>query len=440
MTADWTETTLGALCDSKGGRIQTGPFGSSLHQSDYADEGIPVVMPKDITGMSIDTLSVARISPETFYRLSKHKLQLDDIIFPRRGEITKCALITKEYEGFLCGTGCLKTSIPKQEILPKYFRYLLALPQSIDWLDSNAVGATMKNLSTGILEKFPLRYSPLLTQKKIAGVLSAYDDLIEANLKRIKLLEEMAQITYEEWFVHLRFPNHETTPINPDNGLPEGWAIQSLEQVISIKHGYAFKGEYFCEAPTSSILLTPGNFKIGGGLKLDKIKYYSDDGPVLPDFILDVADLLVTMTDLSKEGDTLGYPLLVPTSKALKFLHNQRLGKVLPKAKFLPRYFLYHLFKSEGYREFVLGSASGATVKHTSPGRILAFKAVMPADNDLLEKFDLAVGPNFKSIDNLMQQNALLKEARDLLLPRLMTGMIDIDDYLARNRSAAVAA
>jgi type I restriction enzyme, S subunit len=237
VTTGWTETTLGALCESKGGRIQTGPFGSSLHQSDYTDEGIPVVMPKDITGMGIDTSSIARIAPETFTRLSKHKLELNDIVFPRRGEITKCALITKEYEGFLCGTGCLKISIPKQEIWPIYFRYLLALPQSIDWLDSNAVGATMKNLSAGILEKFPLRYPSPPIQIKIAGVLSAYDDLIEANLTRIKLLEEMVQITYEEWFVRLRFPGHETIPINVEVGLPEGWALANINTLFRIKYG-----------------------------------------------------------------------------------------------------------------------------------------------------------------------------------------------------------
>src|SRR4051794_19589803 len=106
MMKGWTQSTLGELCKTYGGKIQTGPFGSQLHQSDYVDEGVPVVMPKDINQQGIDLSSAARVSSETVTRLSRHKLHKDEIVFPRRGEITKCALIRQDQEGFLCGTGC----------------------------------------------------------------------------------------------------------------------------------------------------------------------------------------------------------------------------------------------------------------------------------------------------------------------------------------------
>ncbi len=303
-------------------------------------------------------------------------------------------------------------------------------------------GATVDRIPLTDVPVFELTIPPLPTQRKIAGVLSAYDDLIENNLRRIGLLEEMAQITYEEWFVRLRFPSHETVPENPETGLPEGWEFLNLDEIISVKHGYAFKGEFFKEEESSLVLLTPGNFKIGGGIKLDKIKYYSELGPINDEYVLENFDLLVTMTDLSKDGDTLGYPLLVPTSANKKFLHNQRLGKITPKRKsFFPRFFLYQLFKDERYRGFVLGSASGATVRHTSPARILSFKVALPnSGSDILKKFDSAVEPIFKEIDNLYQQNRLLREGRDLLLPRLVAGIVDIDNYLARQMPLAGAA
>jgi type I restriction enzyme S subunit len=108
------------------------------------------------------------------------------------------------------------------------------------------------------------------------------------------------------------------------------WKFVKLGDLIDITHGYAFKGEFFREAPPGDILLTPGNFAVGGGFKSDKLKYYVGDVP--EDFILFKNDLLVTMTDLSKAADTLGYPALLPQSpKNCHFLHNQRLGKVIIK-------------------------------------------------------------------------------------------------------------
>ncbi|MDA1050657.1 MAG: hypothetical protein O3C40_09275 [Planctomycetota bacterium] len=104
------------------------------------------------------------------------------------------------------------------------------------------------------------------------------------------------------------------------------WTEIQLRELIDIKHGAAFKGKYFKDEPAPDILLTPGNFAIGGGLKIDKLKFY--DGPVDDDYVLAADDLIVTMTDLSKQADTLGYPALVPAANGKRFLHNQRIGKV----------------------------------------------------------------------------------------------------------------
>src|SRR5271168_1917305 len=105
------------------------------------------------------------------------------------------------------------------------------------------------------------------------------------------------------------------------------WIPTRLGDLIEIRHGFAFAGEYFRESPPGDVLLTPGNFAVGGGFKDDKHKYYV--GPVPEDFVLSEGDLLVTMTDLSKGADTLGYSATVPAAKGFRFLHNQRLGKVL---------------------------------------------------------------------------------------------------------------
>lgn len=155
----------------------------------------------------------------------------------------------------------------------------------------------------------------------------------------------------------------------------EDWEPVSLGDLIDIKHGYAFKGAYFRDTPPGDILLTPGNFAIGGGFQFSKLKYY--DGPAVPGFVLTAGDLLVTMTDLSKAGDTLGYPAIVPADSNA-YLHNQRLGKVVIKNQDVSRDFIYWLLRTRDYRHEILSSCTGSTVRHTSPRRIQAFKFLLP--------------------------------------------------------------
>jgi type I restriction enzyme S subunit len=155
------------------------------------------------------------------------------------------------------------------------------------------------------------------------------------------------------------------------------WEEKTLAEVMDVKHGFAFPGENIRDEPPGDILLTPGNFAIGGGFKSNKFKYF--DGEVPQDYVLNEGDLIVTMTDLSKQADTLGFPALVPKPLGPRFLHNQRLGKVLIKTGAeLHKGFLFYLLRTAEYRHEVLASATGTTVKHTSPRRILAHRANLP--------------------------------------------------------------
>src|ERR1035437_4561975 len=120
------------------------------------------------------------------------------------------------------------------------------------------------------------------------------------------------------------------------------WKKTALAAVMDLKHRFAFPGENIRDQPPGDILLTPGNFAVGGGFKGDKFKYF--DGRVPDEYVLKEGDLVVTMTDLSKQADTLGYPAIVPKPSGPRFLHNQRLGKVLIKrASELDQRFLFYL-------------------------------------------------------------------------------------------------
>jgi type I restriction enzyme S subunit len=155
------------------------------------------------------------------------------------------------------------------------------------------------------------------------------------------------------------------------------WNEVSLAAIMDVKHGFAFPGENIRDEASDDILLTPGNFAIGGGFKGDKYKFF--DGEVPDSYVLTEGDLVVTMTDLSKAADTLGYPALVPKLRGHRFLHNQRIGKVLIKdGAEIDKGFLFYLLRTAEYRHEVLASATGSTVRHTSPGRILAHKTCIP--------------------------------------------------------------
>jgi len=160
------------------------------------------------------------------------------------------------------------------------------------------------------------------------------------------------------------------------SALPEGWSETSLGEYIKVKHGFAFKGEFITEQPTNNVLVTPGNFLVGGGFKSDKFKYFSGDIP--NEYVLNYRDIIVTMTDLSKKGDTLGYPALVPKSDERIYLHNQRIGLVELVSNEIDKDFLYWLLRTRVYQKTIVNSSTGSTVRHTSPSRMQEYSFSLP--------------------------------------------------------------
>ena len=227
----WRKSTLGEIVAHQRGLIQTGPFGSQLHQSDYTEEGTPVIMPTNISDGRVSVDRIARVSEQTADRMARHKLRPRTIVLPRRGEITKRAFIREAEEDWLCGSGCLKIEVHDTEVVPEYLYYFMARHESAQWLEKHAVGSTMLNLSAGIVNEMPVVYPSKEIQERIASILTAYDDLIENNRRRMELLEESARLIYQEWFVRLRFPGHEHTRVT--KGVPEGWSKLTLGDICT---------------------------------------------------------------------------------------------------------------------------------------------------------------------------------------------------------------
>ncbi|MFR6751842.1 restriction endonuclease subunit S [Klebsiella pasteurii] len=182
--------------------------------------------------------------------------------------------------------------------------------------------------------------------------------------------------------------------------------VVKLGDFVTIKHGYAFPGKFITSQETKKILVTPGNFNIGGGFKSSKFKYYS--GETYPEqYRFNGGELIVTMTDLSKETDTLGYAALVPNDNNI-YLHNQRVGLVQILNNDLNKMYLYWKMRTREYQEFIANSASGTSVMHTSPKKICEYEFLLPTK--LEQKAIASVLSSLdEKIDLLHHQNKTLE-------------------------------
>lgn len=381
----WRETTLGELVKGFGGLIQTGPFGAQLKQSEYTEEGVPVIMPTDISDGRVKVDRIARVPEATASRLARHRIKPDTIVFPRRGEITKRAYITEEQSGWVCGTGCLKIEAPESVIFPKFLYYQMGTKDSVDWLEKNAVGATMLNLSGEILARYPVKFPDLPTQQRIAGILSAYDDLIENNRRRIGLLEQAARLLYREWFVHLRFPGHETAKIV--DGLPGGWEKTTLGKHCPLIYGKALKAETRVDGP---------------------FDVYGSSGIV----------------GTHNKALTTGPAIIVGRKGNVGSVYWARRG-------FWPIDTVYFVdpASSDFFTFFVLKNIAFQNTDVAVPGLNRDYahtREIKLPPKDLIQSFNDRVSVFLRQAELLSSQNDALSRARDLLLPRLMDGRIPV--------------
>lgn len=376
--------------------------------------GKPLITSKHIKGRSIDFKSAYLISVEDFNKINKRsRVDQWDILISMIGEYCGYCYVERniDVDYAVKNVGIFKTG---SKLKAEWIYYYLNSPEGKATLLSLKSGTSQPYISLGALRQLKLLIpNEEKVMSGITSILSSLDDKIELNRQTNQTLEAIAQTLFKEMCV----PKSEI--------LPEGWKIKKLKEMISIKHGYAFKSEFFSNAVTPDILLSPGNFKIGGGFNYSKFKYYNGDLP--KDYLLLENDLIVTMTDLSKEGDTLGYPALVPYILGKKLWHNQRIGKVEFYNNNKLKYFLYFLMKENQYRNFVLGSATGTTVRHTAPNRICDFQTIVP--NELLiEKFNEVIKPVLEAMASNEQEKQTLTSIRDCVLPKLMKGEIEINN------------
>lgn len=375
------------------------------------NSGYYFVSCKDVNNGTIDYANARQISERAFLETHKRtQLEPNDILITNSGTIGRMALVKDIPETYRT-TFQKSVAIVKPDIsvvLPTYLYY--KLQNCVTDFVNCSNGSAQKNLLLGTMRKFQIDlHEDFAQQERLSSILAAYDNLIENNQKRIKLLEEAARRLYKEWFVDLRFPGYEDTPIV--DGVPEGWEEAPIDSRISLLSGYAFKSAQFDSSGEYKIV-TIKNVKDGEFDGINTNRIVSIPGKTPKHCVLTDGDILLSLTG------NVGRTCIVNGNN---YLLNQRVAKLQSD---IPA-FTYCLFRSSDMFDAMNNLANGTAQQNLSPIRTGKISILFPADN-LLEEFERIVGSMISKMLSLIKQCDLLIQARDRLLPKLISGEIEV--------------
>lgn len=320
-------------------------------------------------------------------------------------------------ENIIASTGFAVLS-PKEDLIDgRYLFYIISDKNFTAYLANHEKGAAYPAITTDVIFNREINLPPLQTQKRIASILSAYDDLIENNLKRIKLLEETAQNIYKEWFVNFRFPNYENTPINQETGLPEGWGIKPLNEYVDFKEGPGLRNWQFKDGGIPFL-----NIRMMGEGELDftSVKYL-DESEVeskYSHFLLSEFDHVISTSG------TLGKVVTIRKSH-LPLCLNTSIIRMRPIRSEIGKWQLRELIKSPEFLNLMKSFATGSAQLNFGPKHLNMLTLNVPSV-EIGESFERLLNPIEVQICELLEFNQKLKEARDILLPRLMNRTIEV--------------
>lgn len=388
-----------------------GPFGSKLTTRDYVDEGVPVIRGANMSNGRF-------ILEDDFVFVTEEKKRKDlqsnlarpgDLIFTQRGTLGQVAIIPDDasFSEFVVSQSQMKATLDPEKADTAFYYYFFSSQKVVDTILNMTSSSGVPHINLGTLKDFEVPVPDLPTQQRIAGILSAYDDLIENNRRRIGLLEQAARLLYREWFVHLRFPGHETAKIV--DGLPEGWERATLSDHVELVKDAVQPGAFRPDdvhiglehIPRRSFVLS--DWEPTEGLESHKFRFAAGDiifGKIRPYF------------------HKVGFALRDGVASSDAFVWRVKDQKAWSL-----------LICATSSDHFV--AVASKTVKEGSKmpradWKVLAKYKIPKPNDDLLAEFDGRVRPIAEECRKLALQNRALTRARDLLLPRLMDGRIPV--------------
>ena len=399
---EWKEYKLYEIAD-----VQTGPFGSQLHNEDYVPEGTPIVTVEHLGSRKFTYQNLPKVSEKDRLRLSKYTMSIGDIIFSRVGSVDRCSYVDLESNGWMFSGRCLRIHVLNQdEVNTLFLYYYFCIKEIKQHLRNIAVGATMPSLNTKLLNNINICIPSKECQDAIAKILGSIDDKIELNNRINANLEEQTQALFRRWFVDFEFPNEQGLPYKSNGGtfvdselgkIPEEWKVGNLFSVATL-----FDSK---RKPLSNIQRASrkGEYPYYGATS---VMDYVDD------YLFDGTFLL-----MGEDGSVVneqGYPFLQYVTG--KFWVNNHAHIMQGKNGFSTE-MLYCMMKMTNISNLVTGAVQ-AKLSQTNMNKIL-----FPlATKDILKYFSIMIEPLYALLRKNVYENQTLIQLRDLLLPKLMSG------------------
>ena len=365
-------------------------------------QGYPLIRTPNIGKGRFNLEGVHRVSEDVYRKRNLRATPQDnDLIFAREAPAGNVAII-KNGEKYCLGQRTVLIRPNCEYVYPDFLTYYLLAPQQQYGLLGMANGATVAHVNLPVIRELEITLPPIEIQRRIANILSAYDDLIENNQKQIKLLEEAAQRLYKEWFVDLRFPGHENIKIV--DGVPEGWKKTALSDIADVVMGQSPKSEFYNQ--------------IGEGLP-----FHQGVGSYGTRFVKDET-YSTSFTRIAKAGSIL-FSVRAPVGR-LNITKNKIVigrGIAALNHKNGLQSFMFYMLKERFFKDNLVGN--GSIFASISKDELLNQEFIIPCE-DVVVKYDKVVRNIDDKIASLDRQIELLTEARDRLLPKLMSGESEV--------------
>lgn len=393
-----------------------GPFGSELTSRDYVAEGVPVIRGNNLVGPGkfLDD-DFVYVSDEKAASLRSNTAYPGDLIFTQRGTLGQVGLIPKDarFNRYVVSQSQMKLTVDEQKADPLYLYHFFRLPSTVQRILNRVSSSGVPHINLSVLKAFELPLPPRPTQETIVRMAQPYDDLIENSRHRIRLLEETAWLLYREWFVRFRFPGHEHVKII--DGVPEGWERKQLNEICSsVDYGYTASAEPE-EVGPKFLRITD---IVPDQIDWSTVPYCSIPEDKLDKFLLHEGEIVVART-----GATVGFA--------------KRLDKRIPDAVFasylvrlrikaeIDNLIVGTYVESEAYKDFVRSRVGGAAQPNANAKVLTAAQILIPP-KPLQLAFRELVKPLSDQKGVLQLQNLKLRTTRDLFLPRLMSGEVEV--------------
>jgi len=402
----WPRQRLETLAADEPYSFVGGPFGSKLTSRDYADEGVPVIRGSNLNnGRFLSMDDYVFVSEEKVRKdLSSNLAKPNDLVFTQRGTLGQVALIPEDgiADRYVVSQSQMKLTVDERKADRLFLYYYFSSREAVERILSFTSSSGVPHINLTVLRNFEVPVPPLSTQRHIASILSAYDDLIENNQRRIQLLEQAARLLYKEWFVHLRFPGHEHVKIK--NGVPEGWEKKPLGELADITMG---------QSPESS--------------------YYNNEGNGLP-FHQGVSNFGVRFPThetyctlkarIARARDIL-FSVRAPVGRINITLDEIVIGRGLAaiRSKTEQQNWLFYALKSHFFKEDMMGG--GAIFAAITKKDLHEVELVVPT-MQLVSVFQEYAQPIDREIEVLHFSTVQLIKVHDMFLPRLMNGEIAV--------------